>query len=263
MNEYEKLPEWIVRFNNNELRGRELEDFLEMIKYDPDVRQEVKLDQELNEILSDTEILELRKKIAKNKYPKERDPRIMPLIFLAASMTILLTLGTLAFIHLRKEQKEILIAIEKTDPENLYKNFVFPDSAEIAKDRQALDSATLSMAREMSAADRILMTENFRNYPPFELLIGESMRSVGFKLVKPVSSDKFKRGDTVIFRWETDSQDPITITITDNRGNTFFSSRPLYDKDLFYPTTSLKEGLYYVKFIRNDEIIYFDKLLLK
>ena len=63
MSDREKLPELIDRFNNGKLTGEKLTAFLEMLKTNPRLREEVRLDSDLNEILANMDILELRQKI--------------------------------------------------------------------------------------------------------------------------------------------------------------------------------------------------------
>ena len=97
MIEQEKLPEMIDRFNNKDLHGKELKEFIELMKQDPELRLEVKLDKDLNEILSDSDILELREKVLKCKIPKESNYMRLPILFLAASVTFLIGLAIFVF----------------------------------------------------------------------------------------------------------------------------------------------------------------------
>ena len=71
MNKNEKIHEWIDRFNDNELTGDELSEFLELLKVDEALKAEVRLDKDLNEFLQDEGELSLRKKIMEVSESKE------------------------------------------------------------------------------------------------------------------------------------------------------------------------------------------------
>jgi hypothetical protein len=92
MIENEKLPEWIDRYNANDLKGEELEEFLLLLERDPELRKEVRLDKELNKLLSETDILELREKIIKAKPKDDGRNTLISLWLLAASVVILIGL---------------------------------------------------------------------------------------------------------------------------------------------------------------------------
>ena len=109
MSDREKLPEWIDRFNNGELSGKELTSFLEMVQRDPRLSEEIRLDKELDSILKDEDLLEVRAKIRdiSSRNLKRRGSR-RKFYLMAASFLILIGAGTLAyFISELKSKLEI------------------------------------------------------------------------------------------------------------------------------------------------------------
>jgi hypothetical protein len=266
MNEQDKLPEWIDRFNNNDLHGNELKDFLELMNQNPELRSEVKLDKELNETLADTDIIELRKIIAKYKIPEETNHIRLPIFFLAASITILIGLGIFVFIWMRQDNNTFMKTAYPLYPSDtsIFGDKKLANDEQAALNRATFDSiARLSKQGDLKTNDKLLLTDNYKPYPPYESMVGEVIRTTNFKLIKPSVSDTFAKGSVMTFSWEGESFVLITITITDNKGKSLFVSRPIDGKKFLFNTSKLAGGLYYVKFINNDEIVYFGKFTLK
>ena len=177
MIEKEKLPEWIDRFNKKDLHGNELKEFLELMKQDPELRIEVKLDKELNEALADTDIIELRKKVGKCKIPKESNHMRLPILFLAASITILIGLAIFIYIWMRQADHTFMNTDYSHDPydTSVFKKRQFTDEEQIALDREAFDSMTSHKEKgNIKAGDKILLTDNYKPYPPYESMVGKS-----------------------------------------------------------------------------------------
>jgi hypothetical protein len=96
MSDREKLPELIDRFNSGDLKGKELTAFLEMLRANPRLREEVRLDADLNNILADTDTIELRKKVLSlKKHRQNRQSNDLRLFLIAASLLLLIGLEVL------------------------------------------------------------------------------------------------------------------------------------------------------------------------
>jgi hypothetical protein len=265
MNENEKISEWIDRFNNHDLHGKELNEFLEMMKLNPELRREVKLDKELNEILADTDIIELRKKILKHKIPKESPHPGLHIFLLAASVTILIGLAILVYLWKRQGENEI----RKTDyTHNPYDTSIILKDQLSGEEKLAHEIMTSDSTKSQKkkgntkSNDKSLMADNYKPYPPYESMVGEVSRTTSFKLIKPSGNDTFRRGSVIAFNWETASSHSTTITITDNKGESCYVSRPIDGKKFLFDTSKLTGGLYYIKFICSDEIVCFAKFTL-
>jgi hypothetical protein len=265
MNNHEKLPEWIDRFNNKDLRGKELKEFLELMKQDPELRREVKLDEDLNNILADTDIIELRKKIIKYKIPKEGKHTGLPTLFLAASITLLIGLAFFVYLLIRQEDDPITKSDYSfiTDTSSLPKKQL-TNEEQVAQDMATFDSIASRKKRgEIKSDNKMLLSDNYKPYPPYESMVGEVNRAINFRMINPTASGNYRRGSLIKFKWETETHIPLIITITDNKGQSIVVSGPIKGKEFIYNTSKLTEGLYYIKFINNDEMVYFGKFTLK
>jgi hypothetical protein len=266
MIEQEKLPEWIDRFNNNDLKGRELREFIELMKQNPELRREVKLDKDLNDILADTDILELREKVGKCKIPKESNHMRLPIFFLAASITILIGLAIFAFLWMKHDDETMMktaFPFFYPSDSSAFKDKI-PDDEQMALDIAAFDSILILQKQKESKTDnKLLLSNNYTPYPPYESMVGEVSRAISFRLIKPAATGTFATGNLITFAWETTSILSVIITITDNKGKSLFVSNPINGKKFLYNTSKLAKGLYYVKFISNDEIVYFGKFTLQ
>ena len=268
MTDAEKLPEWIDRYNRNELHGKELKQFLAMVKKNPQLKKEVQLDKEINEILSENEIISLRKKIAKVKEREDdRKTRLM-IYLLAACAVVFLGMTIYYFIQFNEARKKLIEPIQLyslTDTSYmLKKEELKPNQIEI--DKATIDSALARESRGDSSIRkqvRAMFATNYTPYPPFESLTGEIFRSGFFNLLLPTSTDSFSQGKNITFSWDTDSPKAITLEIADNYGFPMYQSGELNVKTLTIKSLKLTPGLYYFKFIENDDIVYFGKFYIR
>jgi len=267
MNEPEKLPEWIDRYNRNELHGKELEEFLAMLDQHPQLRKEVQLDKDLNEILRDKEIIELRKKIAKIKERSEDRGTRLILYMLAACAIILLGLTVYYFFQWNEARIRMMTPIHEfslTDTSfKLKGKEIKPNQMEI--DMATIDSALARERRGDSSIRkrvRAMLAANYNPYPPFESLVGEITRAGYFRLIHPQAGKSFTPGNKIIFSWESESSMTLTLEITDNKGQVQYHTGELTTKSLTIESLKLTPGLYYFKFLEKDEIVYFGKFTI-
>ena len=153
----DKLPEFIDRYNNNQLQGKELEEFVELMKQNPELREEVKLDQDLNTILADYEIIELRRKIIKNRIPPETKSPDLSFFLFAATAAILIGLAFFAYFWLRNTNNEIMSSQFKFNLDDTIrsakKDLTFEE--QIALDRAAVDTLISLKKREISKREML------------------------------------------------------------------------------------------------------------
>ena len=264
MNEQEKLPEWIYRFARNELHGKELEEFLALLNKDPQLRNELHLEKDLNEILAEKEIISLRKKIAKIKKSKEDRGTWLVIYLLAACAVVLLGLTVYYIYSWNELRKKIMVPVHEfslTDTSFKHKmEEIKPNQMEI--DKATIDSALARERRGDSSIRkrvRAMLATNYNPYPPFESLVGEITRSGFFKLLYPKTGESFKIGNEIAFSWDSDLSHNLTLEITNNKGLTVYRSAELTSKTLKVGSSKLIPGLYYFKFLENDEMVYFGK----
>lgn len=261
MSDKEKLAEWIDRFTNNELEGEELQKFLEMLQSDPELREEVKLDHDLNDMLLDDDILEFRKKLMmrmKKDGFEGFDPRQL---LLAATLLLLIGIAFLLYYSgLKSELKSGKRNTSLVIPDSIVKHHlsILQNADSILKRKMEPDTINNPGKTRVNPKRQLALASNFTPYPAFESLAGTAMRSWDFKLVAPKKL-RIPKGDALLFQWETKKEMVISLMIMDNKGNLVYERISGINKILEIRENTLIPGLYYFKFLENKEIIYFGK----
>lgn len=111
---------------------------------------------------------------------------------------------------------------------------------------------------KINPGKQLALANNYSPYLPFESLVGTTMRSWDFKLVAPKQS-RIQKGIAILFQWKTDRELLISLKIMDNKGNLVYEKKSGFNKILEIKQNTLMPGLYYFKFLANEEIIYFGK----
>ena len=268
MRNKEKLHEWIDRYNNSDLSGEELVIFLEMMNKDHRVREEVWLDNELNYVLKENDILELRKKIREicSGYPAKKTRNTM-IMLMAASLLILLSaeysifyltrfpnkIANPEFVHLQNPPL-------KKESDNLKTNL--QDSKQVLaiflKDKPV---PLENDSREIKNTFDLLAC--YQPNKALETLIGTTNRSERFRMMKPEISSVFTRKSTIWFSWKTENPEETSLIVENNFGLIVYESDSNYNQSVFLKTSFLGFGLFYYKIIQKDEVIYFGKFTIQ
>jgi len=258
MSDREKLPELIDRYNNGELTDDELSVFLEMIKNNPRLRDEVKLDHDLNDILADTDILELRKVIisVQKKHSKGKRPDLY-LILLAASLLLLIGI-------------EIHLFMDKTRHNPTDKSIVMtPLKIKVQDYHQQVNKPDLKMETKnhgIAAADQkpeLKIADNLIKNPSLENMIGTTRNAGYFKILSPIGDHHFCEKEGITFEWTWNGSNKVELKIIDNKGANIYESGLLSQNKISIPVGAIKPGLYYFKILQKEEIIYFGKFVIE
>jgi hypothetical protein len=260
MSDREKLPELIDRYNSGNLTEEELSAFLEMLKNNSRLREEVRLDKELNEILADEDIIELRKKLlAVKKNTGQRKGADLKFFLLAASILLLIGLGVLLFINNKHHHPHGNIPLtHKYQPEH----YRLPKINKVEKTGIAKDITT----REIKKPDRrmgMMLAAGFRKNPAFENMLGATRHAGYFRMDAPALGYRFGEKAVIRFEWLQDGQTGINLKIMDNTGTIVHESALLVKNKYSLPPGTLKAGLYYFEVLENDEILFFGKFFIK
>ncbi len=237
--EREKINEWIVRYNEGTLDGEELEMFLRMLEHDEELRREVSVDQEINRVLEEKDLLELRKAILEAR--KRRGPGLTGWFLLAAVLIILLAVGgaILArhFMAGRPEVKPAMTLIKK-------------------------DSAVSQPAQEPAEHKEHveLIADNYKPFPSLESLVGEATRADGIKVEEPKPVSSVNKGQETGFKWITETAANVEVQLFDNKGTRITIAGIKEPGGLKLATTALQPGLYYWKILMNGELVTVGKL---
>ncbi len=257
MSDREKLPEWIDRFNNNELEGEELERFLALLKKNPKIQAEVDLDRDLNQVLKDEELLELRKKIQKVRErgnrtrPGDSDPGLR--IWLMAALIVVLV-GTVFLIFWLTRAPGIIATREQLTRQDT----LIEREKSLPAVRQK-DSTTV----KKPVRQNLQLAQNLTPYPPLESLVGTVTRGSSFRLIKPLNSSIILQSSELEFLWKKDENEKVALTILDNTGKPVMGPILTADDHEKIKASRLKPGLYYFRIVNKDELIYVGKFTIK
>lgn len=255
MSDRERLPELIDRFNSGDLSGEELANFLEMMKASPRLREEVRLDKELNELLAEEDIIELRRRILEISMSrrKKKGPDLR-IFLMAASLLLLLAI-------------EVLLFLNHRNPGPVLNTRLFPRfHPEMKKTKERIKPESIVVSpgpdkkqKGMNKSEpKKLLAASFKANPTFENLIG-STRTGNFKMEAPAIGYKFDRKEMIRFKWNMEGKEDINLTIMDHLGTVVHEATLQNTRSYSLDGGTLKEGLYYFRIMQKDEIVFFGK----
>jgi hypothetical protein len=260
MSNRKKFPELIDRFNNGKLTGEELTAFLEMMKTNPRLREEVRLDSELNEILANVDILELRQKILFiQKNQQKRKGSDFHYFLLAASLLLLIGI-------------EVFLIMNDTNHNPSNKTTLIPKHEPGSKQLpvnnkvEQTSIATETINKEKKIIRRkteVKLAASFRRNPSFEKMIGSTRHAGYFRMDAPLIGYHFSEKARILFEWTQEGHVEIELKIMDNTGINIHESGLLDKNKYSLSPGTLNRGLYYFKVLQNDEIIFFGKFIVE
>ncbi|MGA3014769.1 MAG: hypothetical protein ABSD71_12145 [Bacteroidales bacterium] len=255
-----KLPELIDRFNNGELSGEEFDDFQELLKANPRLRNEVRLDKELNEILADSDLLEFRKTIlsVQKKRLKGKGPGLQSYL-LAASL--LLFIGIEIFLFMNNSRQNMLNrsgAVTNNQP--AIKEVI---KGNITENEQINSKSQDERMDKISPKAKQAIAASFKTNPSFENIIGTTRNAGAFKMEFPKMGARLIENRAIVFRWSMHNKANNILKIIDNSGSEVYTSGLIEEKSYILSPGILKKGLYYYKIIEKDEIVFFGKFYVE
>ncbi len=260
MSDREQFPELIDQYNNGQLSGDQLTTFLELLKTNPRLREEVKLDSELNEILANEDILDLRQKIIviQKKYQKRKGPDLH-FFLLAASVLLLLGIEALLFMTNANRHPSNSITGISNHKQDLKQ---IPGISRV--EHKVIPKESVNKGKNMiDQKKETMLAANFRTNPSFENMIGATRHAGYFRMDYPVIGFRFTVKEVIRFEWSMDGQAGINLKIMDNTGTSVHESVLIRQNNYSLPPGTLKRGLYYFKVMQNDEILFFGKFMVK
>lgn len=257
MSDREKLPELIDRFNTGNLTGDELTVLLDMMNHNPRIREEVRLDKELNEILADKDVLELRQKILSvQKNRNKGKGRNFHYLLLAASLLFFIGLEVILLLNTRNHAVSPQTALTQKITPVIKKEPVTAGQQLIAAESGSTGKKIPDQKKDTRLAS------NFMPNPSYENMIGATRSGGSFRLEKPLTGERFSAKSAILFQWNTEPKTLIELKIMDNQGIIVSESGLLYAYRYTIPQGTLRRGIYYFKIMANDEILYFGKFLV-
>ncbi|MCX6243624.1 MAG: hypothetical protein NTU98_02870 [Bacteroidetes bacterium] len=260
MSDRKKIPEWIDRFNNGELSGKELTSFLEMAQRDPRLSEEIRLDKELDSILTDEDLLELRAKIRSISDKKLKTKRNRRKFYLmAASFLLLAGLGLLLFYFRGIRNSNV----ESSENETGKKKVPPAEQMQaIQKKNPAIASLDTGNNISIEQKNKILLA-SFEKNPSYENLIGATRDAGNFRMVFPLIGHRFSISDVIQFEWELDNSDVIKLQLFNNKGIAVHQTGNIGTNRYSIQKSELKRGLYYFIILHGEDILYFGKFTIE
>jgi hypothetical protein len=249
----DQINEWIVKYNEGTLEGRDLEEFMKLLAEDPEIQKEVGVDREIDKMLQEKDLLEFRQAILK---AREANPsRKLRWFLLAASLAVLLSAG--GFMLYRT------LFLKGSNDRMPGKPASFSEM--VSKDGQNARNKSGSEMTADSVAEQKnqLLAERFVPLNSLESIVGESTRADDILVQGPASDLKIRCGDSVTFYWKAESPAPLDICLLDNHGTKVMSVRHSGVTKYFLKTANLKPGLYYWKLLKDDQLVTAGKIRLE
>lgn len=245
--EREKINEWIDRFNEGRLKGKDLEAFLRLLEEDPGLRKEVAADREINRMLEERELLEFRKTMLETR--KGMGSHSRRWMLLAAALLVLALFGGYVFYRLvLMPDKHLLPAGTITEKADSLKGIQEEDHP--AQEADSAKENTLAHG----VRGRILLAERYKPDPSMESLVGEVTRAGGIRLQNPPYSETIRSGSDVRFAWTSELPVSLEIQLFDNKGMRVFSSEKISGEEYMLKTGSFEPGLYYWKLLLKGKL---------
>ncbi len=251
MSEREKYPELIVRFNAGELEGEELRQFIELLKKTPKLQEEVALDKEINEYLSEENLLDLRRKMLSVQKEKTGDKNRNFFYLLAASLLLLLSIGVFLFSQMSKDKTRGKSNITHTGNDG------------VVNSQKSVPVITDLLPQRKDKEKPVQLASNFQPDPAYESLAGNIMRSDKFELLQPTAAQIFRKNGNILFRWDMPDGKKLMIRIVNNKGKQIleYSVNDLHQLEI--PVKRLPPGLFYYKILEDDEILFVGKFSIE
>jgi hypothetical protein len=294
MNDMEITPEWIDRYNENELNEDERAFFRKKMDNNPLLRTEVFIDACLNNFYEDKDTLDLMKKIEYVSQKHDRGNSAFPYLMIAASLLCIIAMGAVVYLiqiapadvaitshrrstqfpqapspldladssgkqYLFKQQKSLISSGgEVQSPESTVCR-LFPGGA--LKVPAPFSHITPVIPHELSYEK--YLASAYTPMADFESLVGSVTRSALLKLIAPAPELKIPAGSPVVFEWISQIRKlPISILVFNNRGNLVFETPTLITDSYVLSTIDWPGGIYYWKIIIDEEMILIGRFML-
>ena len=261
MSDREKLPEWIDRFNEGTLQGEELERFLEMLKTNPRLRDEVNLDRELNQLLEEDDLIEFRRKLMKVTRSR-RSPGQNLLLLMAALILILIGLSTLVYFSARRTLpgKKDLVTFQDSTAAG---NEKAPENNRDSVNPQQMQGISQDTGRNRVDEKNRLLAQNFIPDPAMESLLGTTARSGDFRMIRPADGTVFRKSSVIEFELKIPDNRHVRLIIAGNTGRKVAEYKLEKRNHQKVNASSFSPGLYYFKLLIHDELVYAGKFIIR
>jgi len=252
MNDFLTQNHWIGKFTDKELNPEEESRLLAQASHNPLLRNELRLDEDINKLFDDYDRIRLSDAI-RSAIQHEKSRVLLPLyVKIAASVVFLITLTALAGLlvnYSRQNPEQSFIGhnpLLKNEPRELFGFLKRSGNVEMP--------ATPAKRRELAQNENSF--NRYSRRPEYEFLIGTVTRDVSVFVISPLPRVRCKADSQLQFSWRWVSDVvPVSIEIIDNRGSIILNSMQMMDMSYVLNTRHWPRGLYYYKIITEDELV--------
>jgi hypothetical protein len=251
MNDFRTQSHWIGQFTDKELSPEEESMLLAQASHNALLRNELRLDEDINELFDDIDRIRLSDSI-RSAIHNEKSRIILPLyVKIAASVIILISFAAVA---------GILVNYSSQNPGQSFLDYnplLKPGTKglfSIIQSHKMQDMpATPAMRRELA------QNSSFNPYsrrPEYEFLIGTITRDVSLFVISPFPRVRCKTDSMIQFSWRWVSDVvPVSLEVIDNQGHLMLNKVQMMDMTYLLNTRNWPRGLYYYKIITGDELV--------
>lgn len=214
----------IERYLNQEMTGAEKKEFEQRLLDDPALKSEYDEYIAIYEALSDRETLELRRSLKKigEEYIEKKDSKgkrrnLNNIFWLAALLIISISLISVTYLLVR--------------------------------------SPLASHFFGLRIGAHNIENQIYRLEPAYAEAVRYRVRSEGFHLLMPHDSLVVEKNADILFKWNLDIQEPITLDVMNKFGMVVFSSRRSLDSP-FKLEKNLPNGIYVFRFRTDKATLY-------
>lgn len=245
------MNELIDRYTANEMGDAERSNFEEILRTNPLLRAEVRLDMEITRCLEDQQTLRFVEQLLMLRKQNGKKGFHWQYLLLAASFLLLVALGVFLVNRLEWENSGFYRQIGQSEIQNKQAS-----KHPIACFRRHHGEQKPTPAARREWIKNRTLALRYRPLPEYELLIGSISRSFSFKVISPSCRLSLPSHSTIPFEWETQGTCSfLVLQITDNLGKKIFETAPIQGFTFNLNTDTFARGRYYWKLIGDENLV--------
>ncbi len=252
MNDFLTQNQRIGRFTDKDMSAEEETLLLAQAAHNPILRNELRLDQDINDFVTDYDRIKLSEVIRRTIKNKKEKIFIPVGLKVAASIVMVITMAGLAglLIHFSNQNHEYTLASSR--PLFKLKGQGLPVSSAAYKSMTV--NSTPAKRREMIQNN--ISNDPYTPRPEYEFLVGTVTRDISVILISPASRVICKGDSLLQFSWRwVNGCTPVNLEVTNNHGHVMLNETQITDVVYELNLKHWSRGLYYYKMSAGDELV--------
>ncbi len=247
---------------NGDLNAEEKRAFEEALSHNSEMDAAWKEYRSMMDAFSKKEAISLRLSLNKIFYSQQHDRKVLGLtnnlwLRLSVAAVIIVIMGCLLYFFCSSrdpfqsvngiQYTKTVDSLGATQPGRSHDNILLDN-----------DSVTGTKIQNQPTPIQIASIYDSKEYqisPVFAELLHNVYRGNWFILTSPEDSTIFRSGDSIVFKWETDIQEPMYFDLLDRHGNVVFRKKFAVESPwIFKP--SLTPSIYMFRFSTEDQPVW-------